>query len=66
LGISNLCLVVSHDLLGLTSLIADNISANVVGLGLGTAFRFLTYRRYVFATAAPDLERESRHARTPA
>jgi hypothetical protein len=66
LAISNLCLVLSHDVLGLTSLVADNLSANVVGLGLGTAFRFLTYRRYVFTTRAPDLKRESRHVRTPA
>lgn len=48
LAISVGALVVSHDLLGLTSRLADNISANVVGLGLGTAFRFWTYRRFVF------------------
>ena len=30
-------LVLSHDVLGLTSRLADNISANVVGLALGTA-----------------------------
>ena len=41
-------LAVSHDLLGLTSRLADNISANVIGLGLGTAFRFWSYRRLVF------------------
>lgn len=43
------CLLVSHDLLGLRSATADNISANVVGLALGTAFRFWSYRRFVFA-----------------
>jgi putative flippase GtrA len=42
-------LFVSHSLLGLTSRFADNVSANVVGVGLGTVFRFVTYRRYVFA-----------------
>ncbi|MGA9101049.1 GtrA family protein [Aeromicrobium sp.] len=42
-------LMISHDLLGLTSRLADNISANVVGLGLGTIFRFWTYQRFVFA-----------------
>ena len=63
LGISNACLVVSHDILGLTSLLADNVSANVIGLALGTVFRFLTYRRYVFAQTAPDERRESRYAR---
>lgn len=48
------CLGFSHYLLGLTSPLADNISANVVGLGLGTLFRFWSYRRFVF----PELERE--------
>ena len=47
------CLWVSHYLLGLTSPVADNISANVIGLGLGTLFRFWSYRRWVFP-AIPD------------
>lgn len=51
-GFSIATLVISHDLLGLTSRLADNISANVVGLALGTVFRFVTYKRFVFAT--PD------------
>jgi putative flippase GtrA len=42
------CLAVSHYVLGLTSAVADNISANVVGLVLGTAFRFIAYRTWVF------------------
>ena len=42
------CLFVSHYLLDLTSPLADNISANVVGLGLGTLFRFWSYRTFVF------------------
>ena len=42
------CLAVSHYVLGLTSPLADNISANVVGLGLGTAFRYFCYRYIVF------------------
>jgi putative flippase GtrA len=46
-------LVVSHDLLGLTSPLADNISANVVGLALGTLFRYWSYKTFVFAAAAP-------------
>lgn len=48
LGFSVLTLAVSHYLLGLTSRLVDNISANVVGLALGTAFRFWSYRRFVF------------------
>lgn len=42
------CLAVSRYVMGLASPVADNISANGVGLALGGLFRFLTYRRYVF------------------
>lgn len=42
------CLWVSHYLLGFQSLLADNISSNVIGLVLGTAFRFWGYRVWVF------------------
>jgi putative flippase GtrA len=48
LAISVGCLWFSHYALGLTSAVADNISANVIGLGLGTLFRFWSYRRWVF------------------
>lgn len=54
------CLWVSHYLLGYTSLLADNISSNVVGLALGTAFRFWLYRVWVFrprhSTSTPQSE----------
>jgi putative flippase GtrA len=52
------CLATSHYLLDLTSALADNISANGVGLVLGTAFRFWSYRRWVFPYANPDGERD--------
>ena len=55
MGFSVSALLVSHDLLGLTSRLADNISANVIGLLLGTAFRFWSYRRYVFTRAWQQL-----------
>lgn len=42
------CLAVSHYLLDFTSRLSDNIAANVVGLVLGTTFRFWSYRRWVF------------------
>jgi len=42
------CLVVSHYVLGFTSLLADNIASNVIGLALGSAFRFALYRSWVF------------------
>lgn len=48
MGISLGCLWISHYLLGFTSALADNISANVIGLGLGTLFRFWSYRKWVF------------------
>lgn len=44
---------ISHYLLGMTSLLADNISTNIVGTGLATAFRFWSYRKWVFM--APPL-----------
>lgn len=47
-GIQYLCLVVTHHGLGWTSALADNISANVVGMALATAFRFWAFRTYVF------------------
>ncbi|WP_082530684.1 GtrA family protein [Aeromicrobium sp. Root344] len=55
LGFSVLTLAISHDLLGLTSRVADNVSANVIGLALGTLFRYWSYKRFVFATQpGPD------------
>ncbi|MFQ9337283.1 MAG: GtrA family protein [Varibaculum sp.] len=43
-----ICLGVSHYLLGLTSLLADNISANIIGLILGTILRFFLYEHLIF------------------
>jgi putative flippase GtrA len=48
MAIALACLAVSHYLLGLHSVLADNISANGVGLALGMLFRFWAYRTYVF------------------
>jgi putative flippase GtrA len=48
LGIALACLGFSHYVLGLQSALADNIAGNVIGLGLGTLFRFWTYKRFVF------------------
>jgi len=53
LALSVATLVISHDVLGLTSRLADNVSANVIGLGLGTLFRYWSYRRFVFAAPGP-------------
>jgi putative flippase GtrA len=42
------CLAVSRYVLGFESALADNIAANVIGVGLGTLFRFWSYRTIVF------------------
>lgn len=49
MGIPLGCLWLSHYVLGYTSLVADNLANNVVGLVLGTAFRFALYRWWVFS-----------------
>lgn len=48
MAIAVACLGISHYVLDLRSPLADNISANGVGLVLGTAFRYLAYRSWVF------------------
>src|SRR5699024_1790187 len=65
------CLAVSHYLLGLTSPLADNISANGVGLVLGTVFRYVAYRYWVFTAddgdgPPPPVPREEAPHRDPA
>ena len=56
LGISLACLGFSHYVLGFTSRLADNIAANVIGMAIGTAFRFWSYRRWVFPHVVADEE----------
>ena len=58
LGISLACLAISHYLLGqvwpaLQSQLADNIAGLLIGTGLGTLFRFWSYRRFVFRGSTP-------------
>jgi len=60
LAIALACLAISHYLLDLTSRLADNIAANVIGLGLGTIFRFWSYRRWVFPELLPEAAEGSR------
>lgn len=59
------CLWISHYLLGFTSLLADNISSNVIGLALGTAFRFWLYRGWVFHPGRAGTGRASAERETP-
>jgi len=42
------CLAISRYVFGFTSLLADNIASNVIGLALGSVFRFVFYRSWVF------------------
>jgi putative flippase GtrA len=56
MAIPLVCLWMSRYGLRLRGPLADNVSANVIGLGLGVATRFWIFRRYVFdqvATAEP-------------
>lgn len=48
LVIENGVLAISHYGLDYTTPLADNIAKNVIGLGLGTVFRFWSYRTWVF------------------
>jgi putative flippase GtrA len=53
LGISEITLAISHYGLGHTSTLADNISANGVGLVLASLWRFWSFRRWVFLPEEP-------------
>lgn len=58
LVIENAVLALSHYGLGYTSTLADNVAKNVIGLGIGTLFRFWAYRSRVFrAPAEGDSDR---------
>jgi len=52
------CLSFSRYALGLSDPVADNISANVVGLGLGTLARFVALKRFIFLSPARLERRE--------
>jgi putative flippase GtrA len=56
------CLYVSHTVLGFESLFADNIATNVVGLVLGTTFRFLMYRYWVYGDGRQGSEANAARA----
>ncbi|MEY9951190.1 GtrA family protein [Leifsonia sp. EB34] len=53
-GIPLVCVWISHYLLGMVGPVADNISANVVGLAIGMLFRFALYRWWVFSPARAE------------
>ena len=47
------CVGISHHYLGQESLVAENV-AKLVGIALGTLFRFWAYRRFVFSEEVLD------------
>ena len=51
------CLALSRYVIGLDDPFSDNIAANVVGLGLGTAARFWAFRRFIFLSPRRARER---------
>ena len=53
MGISVACLSVSRYVFGLHTPLTDNV-ANIVGIGLGTLFRFWSYRKFVFIDTPVD------------
>lgn len=54
LGIGTGCLYLSHYVLGLTSVLADNVSGNVLGVLLGNVLRYYSYRYIVFKPSLPS------------
>jgi putative flippase GtrA len=55
------CLAFTRYALGRSDPVADNIAANVVGLGLGTLARFVLIRRFIFLSPARVERRELAH-----
>jgi putative flippase GtrA len=56
------CLAITRYGLGLTDPVSDNIAANVVGLGLGTAARFWATRRFIFLSPRQARKRRAEAA----
>ena len=68
LAITLMPLAISRYVLHLQSAIADNVSANIIGIGLGTLFRFWAYRRWVFPAVQeePEVSGSTAHQSDPA
>ncbi|HSU69824.1 MAG TPA: GtrA family protein [Micrococcaceae bacterium] len=60
IGIASACVYVSHWVLGFTTAFADFMAGSVIGLVLGTIFRFFAYRFWVF-TEELDTDPEFAH-----
>lgn len=64
LAIAETCLLISHYALGLTHPVWDNVSANGVGLVLGTVWRFWSFKRWVFLPVESEDDAELDAARS--
>lgn len=53
--IAVLALGVSRYGFGFTSAIADNISGNIIGVVIGTVFRYWSYQRWIFKRPLPAI-----------
>jgi putative flippase GtrA len=53
LGITEIPVAISEYGLGLHSKLAYNVSANLIGTGMATVFRFWSFRRWVFLEPEP-------------
>jgi putative flippase GtrA len=58
--ISVACLGISRYVLDLHTQLADNVT-NIFGIGLGTLFRFWSYRKFVFIDTLADSSLEPTH-----
>ena len=56
------CLAFSHYVLGFEGVVADNISANLIGVLLGMFWRFWSFKRWVFLPGDPDRDEEAAEA----
>jgi putative flippase GtrA len=58
IGVAVVSLWVSRYVLGFTSLLADNIAGNIVGVGLGMTVRYIGYSRWVFPKSTRTLAKD--------
>jgi putative flippase GtrA len=56
------CLAFTRYVLGRSDPVADNIAANVIGLGLGTVARFVAIRRFIFPVGSSESLATAVHA----
>ncbi|MHB2021980.1 MAG: GtrA family protein [Mycobacteriales bacterium] len=62
LAITEACVGFTYYVVDLRSALAYNLSANVVGVILGTVFRFWSFKRWVFLEPSAVAEKETAHA----